>query len=91
LVVRRPEFFRLEGVTVMDAPQETTARNFVRAILEGGPESLPNESRSLLIDPDEEKIKIPYYGGYEHFERTAEPSSGESLLFLWKMRTKVAE
>ena len=75
----------------MDAPQGMTAKIFVRAVLEGGPGSLPKESRSLLIGPDEEKIKIPHHGGYEHFERTAETSRDESVVFLWKTRTKVAE
>jgi hypothetical protein len=74
----------------MDAPQKMAAKTFTKAVLEGGPQTLPEESRSLLIDPNEEKIKIPHYGGYEHFERTGETIRDE-LVFLWKTRTEVAE
>jgi hypothetical protein len=89
--LNKPRFFRLEGVPVMDTSQGMPAQIFARAVLEGGPESLPKEDRSLLIEPDEEKVKIPHLGGYEHFERTATTSSDESVIFLWKTRTKVAE
>ncbi len=71
--------------------QEMAAKSFVRAVLEGGPASMPDESRSLLISAAEEKIKIPHYGGYEHFERSTESDEGESLVFRWSARTKIAE
>ncbi|MEE3921082.1 DUF5988 family protein [Micromonospora sp. BRA006-A] len=38
----------------------------------------------------ERKIKILYYGGYEHFERgTATPV--EPVVFRWTGRTRIAE
>jgi Family of unknown function (DUF5988) len=78
-----------ERVTSMNAPQEM-AKTFTKAVLEGGPQTLPKESRSLLIDPTEEKIKVPHYGGYEHFVRTNETVQDE-VVFLWNTRTEVAE
>jgi hypothetical protein len=66
----------------------------VRAILHGGPESIPNETRVQLVSPLEEKIKLPHYGGYEHFERIAAiDTSGilEGITFHWTMRTEIAE
>jgi hypothetical protein len=74
----------------MKAPQETAAKNLIKAILEGGPHTLPKESRSLLIDPDEEKIKVPHHGGYEHFVRTDKTIEDERV-FLWNTRTEIAE
>jgi hypothetical protein len=74
----------------MDAPQEITVKTVAKAVLEGGPQTLSKEFRSLLIDPKEEKIKVPHHGGYEHFERTDDTIQDE-LVFLWKTRTEVAE
>lgn len=74
----------------MDAPQEMAVKTLTKAVLEGGPKTLQKESRSLLIDPNEKKIKVPHRGGYEHFERTDETIQDE-LVFLWKTRTEVAE
>ena len=64
------------------------------AALKGGPSSIPAASRSQTISPQDEKIKIPHYGGYEHFERTTEFDEGASaqhVIFRWTMRTKMAE
>jgi Family of unknown function (DUF5988) len=72
----------------------TSTVKSVRAILHGGPESIPNETRVQLVSPLEEKIKLPYYGGYEHFERIAAiDTSGilEEITFHWTMRTEIAE
>jgi Family of unknown function (DUF5988) len=73
---------------------ETTRTRSVRAVLEGGPESIPAASRIRAVDPQEEKIKLPHYGGYEHFERADwldEGTSSRHLIYRWTMRTKVAE
>lgn len=73
---------------------ETIKTCSVQAILEGGPESIPEASRIRAVDPQEEKIKLPHYGGYEHFERVGwldEGPSSPSLIYRWTMRTKVAE
>jgi hypothetical protein len=66
----------------------------VRAVLEGGPASIPEASRSQEVSPHDVKIKLPHYGGYEHFERSAELGETASLnriIFRWTMRTEVAE
>jgi Family of unknown function (DUF5988) len=73
---------------------ETVSTCSVPAILEGGPESIPEASRTTAVDPREEKIKLPHYGGYEHFERAGwldDGPSPRSLIYRWTMRTKVAE
>ena len=42
----------------------------VLAVLEGGPPSLPEALRVQTVSAFAQKIKIPHYGRYEHFERT---------------------
>jgi hypothetical protein len=73
---------------------DTSISASVRAILEGGPASIPTALRTQAVSPLEEKIKLPYYGGYEHFERAGwldEDTSPQGLIFRWTMRTEVAE
>jgi Family of unknown function (DUF5988) len=73
---------------------DTSISASVRAILEGGPASIPTALRIQAVSPLEEKIKLPHYGGYEHFERTGwldEDTSPQDLIFRWTMRTEVAE
>lgn len=73
---------------------KATETCLVHAVLEGGPESIPEASRIRAVDPQEEKIKLPHYGGYEHFERVGwldEDTSSRQLIYRWTMRTKVAE
>jgi len=77
-----------------DVTETTSTVRPVRAILHGGPESIPNETRVQLVSPLDEKIKLPHYGGYEHFERIAMlDASGapEEIIFRWTMRTEMAE
>jgi Family of unknown function (DUF5988) len=72
----------------------TSAARSVRAVLEGGPASIPRASRVQAVGPHEEKIKLPHHGGYEHFERTGEPGGGapyQEVVFRWTMRTEIAE
>jgi hypothetical protein len=80
---------------LMDGIAETTSTvKPVRAILDGGPESIPSETRIQLVSPLEEKIKLPHYGGYEHFQRiSAIDGSGvpEEITYHWTMRTEMAE
>lgn len=76
----------------MDA---TTFRS-IAAILEGGPESIPETSRVRKVSPSDEKIKLPHHGGYEHFQRVGEAAApvaaaAPPLVFRWTMRTEVAE
>lgn len=73
---------------------ETTGVYSVRAILEGGPESIPEASRIQEVSALAEKIKLPHYGGYEHFERAGwleEDTSCRHLIYRWTTRTELAE
>lgn len=77
-----------------DVTQVTATVNSVRAILHGGPENIPTEKRVQLVGPLDEKIKLPHYGGYEHFVRTDQPGPigiSEEIRFRWTMRTELAE
>jgi hypothetical protein len=72
----------------------TSTSNSIQAILEGGPENIPDASRIQLVSPLDLKVKLPHYGGYEHFERTGqldENTSAQHLVFRWTMRTELAE
>lgn len=74
------------------AVKDSVQTDWILAVLEGGPVSLPKASRTQLVEPLAEKIKIPYCGGYEHFERIG-PLQENSVqtVFRWTMRTAVAE
>ncbi len=67
------------------------AVNSVLAVLEGGPVTLSEASRAQTVSAFTEKIKIPHYGGYEHFARTDEHHENSHIIFRWMMRTEVAE
>jgi hypothetical protein len=74
--------------------KDTSAESTVLAMLEGGPASLPEASRMQLVASNSQKIKVPYYGGYEHFERIASRENNglpEQIVFRWTMRTAIAE
>jgi Family of unknown function (DUF5988) len=76
--------------TMMRSPSSIA----VQAVLEGGPPTIPNATRTRIVDTFEEKIKIPHYGGYEHFERIGEiddASPPDRITYYWTMRTEVAE
>lgn len=63
-------------------------------ILEGGPAGLPTEARVRRVPGDCPTVKIPYLGGYEHFERPPEVPADdgrEPVVFRWTMRTRIAE
>ncbi|HEX6521439.1 MAG TPA: DUF5988 family protein [Streptosporangiaceae bacterium] len=63
----------------------------VLAVLEGGPTTLSDVARTQIVSAFTEKIKIPHYGGYEHFERTNELQENNHIIFRWRTRTEVAE
>lgn len=63
----------------------------VLAVLEGGPTTLSEISRTQTVSAFAEKIKVPHYGGYEHFVRTDELQENSHIVFRWRMRTEVAE
>jgi hypothetical protein len=67
--------------------------HMIQAVLEGGPVTLPTDSRTQQVNPDDRIIKVPHYGGYEHFERVG-PSFGNAdrpLVYQWVRRTRIAE
>ncbi|MFI8091853.1 DUF5988 family protein [Streptomyces sp. NPDC086080] len=74
---------------------EETGERMVNVTLIGGPDDLPADRRTVLIDtanaPD--KIKIEYYGGYQHFEPADEPGGAGRgpRIFRWTGFTKIAE
>ena len=65
----------------------------VEVTLKGGPEGLPG---TVVVDPAQlrdQRLKIPFRAGYEHFvpERTADANAGDNAVFVWCDRTKLAE
>lgn len=73
---------------------EAIASNSILAVLEGGPSSLSEELRTQVVSAYTQKIKVPYYGGHEHFERISELEENvlaEQIIFRWTMRTELAE
>lgn len=76
--------------TVRDA----LGTNPMWAVLEGGPDGIPEGSRRQVVSPVDDKIKIVHYGGYEHFERTGvldESGSFPQIVYRWTTRTEMAE
>lgn len=66
--------------------------HFVDAVLHGGPADLPQETRAQRVHREERKVKIPHYGGHEHFERDgATLDDCTEVVFRWVGRTRVAE
>jgi hypothetical protein len=65
------------------------------ALLEGGPAEIPVDRREHPVGVADGKIKLAYYGGYEHFERTDEYSGGHDgqrrPIYRWVSRTEIAE
>lgn len=77
-----------------DMPAGMVEISSVQAVLQGGPATIPTASRMQEVNPLAEKIKLPHYGGYEHFERTAslvEDTSCRQVIYRWTMRTELAE
>ncbi|MFH8979037.1 DUF5988 family protein [Streptomyces sp. NPDC017890] len=81
--------------------QDSSATAVYSVQLEGGPSGLSGSVRLAELDEviySEEKIKIRYGNGYEHFEsirapqqRTGSGSASEPMTFRWVGRTKIAE
>lgn len=66
---------------------------FAKAVLRGGPAGLPEHSRHHLVAIGEDRIKVQYLGGYEHFQRAPRTAEGavDVVVFQWIGRTKIAE
>lgn len=65
------------------------ADGYVDIVLEGGPVTLPAGERNRRGQVDEDRIKVPYYGGHEHFERVDRHQ--RPVVYRWITRTRVAE
>lgn len=65
-----------------------------KALLFGGPSSLPDDDRTQFVTSLTEKIKHRLGAGYEHFVHNGEFTTvdGEEVaVFQWAARTAVAE
>lgn len=65
-----------------------------RVLLLGGPPSFPDHLRNQTVRSIDEKIKVRFRAGYEHFQYRGEcrnTSEGRVQLFSWCARTAVAE
>lgn len=63
-----------------------------KAVLEGGPDDLPERIVSIS-DPGQD-LKIPHRGGYEHFRNTSrhqDSPEGQLAVYEWWERTEIAE
>jgi hypothetical protein len=58
----------------------------IEADLQGGPDDIRLPVQRVVVDHD--KVKVPWCGGYEHFERD---ESGNPRTFRWTTRTAIAE
>ncbi|MEU1889322.1 DUF5988 family protein [Micromonospora sp. WMMD987] len=79
-----------------DLAPVSSARRFgdghVDAVLEGGPVGLPAVDRARSALAGTGRIKVPYLGGYEHFERRGDhDDASRVVVYHWTMRTKIAE
>ncbi|MFQ6327922.1 MULTISPECIES: DUF5988 family protein [unclassified Nocardia] len=66
--------------------------NSAKAVLEGGPADLSD--RVVPITPPGTEIKVPFRGGYEHFEATPrlqDTADGPLRVYQWAYRTSIAE
>lgn len=64
--------------------------------LVGGPADLPQAQRTMHVDAAEaqQKVKIKYYGGYQHFEPSDDSGGNDGQspkIFRWTGFTKIAE
>ncbi|MEU0130853.1 MULTISPECIES: DUF5988 family protein [unclassified Streptomyces] len=80
----------------MSGISEETGERMVDVRLVGGPDHFPDDRRSMRVDMDgaREKIKIKYWGGYQHFEPSAESGDTDGTqprIYHWTGFTKIAE
>lgn len=72
-------------------PGETfSMTNTTKAVLEGGPDDLPE--RIVSVDTPGVDLKIPFRGGYEHFKSTTrhqETPEGPLPVYEWWERTEI--
>lgn len=66
----------------------------IRVVLTGGPGDVADDDRFQEVNSLTDKIKLPMFGGYEHFRHVGRHHviDGCQLpVFEWCGRTKVAE
>lgn len=77
-----------------DSSKTGSDQETVEVELLGGPADLPQWVRVHQSSVAAGKVRIPRYGGYEHFE-LADPAAAADnagrLAFRWTMRTRIAE
>lgn len=76
-----------------DPTDSTYSVEVTRAVLAGGPVDIPAGMRVCDVPAGQEKIKVPWCGGYEHFERVESPryDPDDAVVYRWTFRTRVAE
>jgi hypothetical protein len=84
---------RLGAVERRFAMQVGNDNRTVAIILSGGPADIPDDARVHHVDTDQEAVKLPHRGGYEHFVRddAVGLARDEPIVFRWTMRTEIAE
>jgi hypothetical protein len=75
------------GVT--ETSRAEAAEGYVDVVLEGGPATFPAAERTRRGHVDEDRIKVPFYGGHEHFERV--DGRQRPVVYRWVTRTRLAE
>jgi hypothetical protein len=85
------EVFFVHNYEISQYAADVSPASQVKVILLGGPPDLPTEARLQWVSRFETRIKICYYGGYEHFDLTPGASADGLSAFHWTGRTKVAE
>jgi Family of unknown function (DUF5988) len=79
----------------MTDSSNSTVYGSVAAVLQGGPPGFPERLRRHQVTADQEKVKVQYLGGYEHFERVIGDDHAINpcapVVYKWTMRTKIAE
>jgi hypothetical protein len=66
----------------------------VKVVLAGGPVELTAATRLQEVHSLEDKVKVPFGGGYEHFEhcgQSTEVGGAHVPVFEWRERTRMAE
>ncbi|HEY8533065.1 MAG TPA: DUF5988 family protein [Micromonospora sp.] len=75
----------------MTEPVDAPAVEMTDIVLEGGPPDLPPALRTARVPVAQDKVKIEFRGGYEHFERTSALTPHRQVIFRWVTRTRIAE
>jgi Family of unknown function (DUF5988) len=76
------------SATAMEVLVMTDIQSLVTADLQGGPPAFPEELRHPQVSPTDDKVKVRYNTGYEHFER--DPGA-ETAVYRWSGHTRIAE